>query len=621
MAAAARKARPELLLLPPGARYLGDGRCFFAVWAPSAEKVEVRPVHPAGQTFPLEPRGQGWFATEAEAVPGSLYFYVLDSGDELPDPASRHQPRGVQGPSAVVDHAAYAWQVTDFAAPPFASLVFYELHVGCFTPEGTFAAAARRLADLAALGVSAVSLMPVAQFPGDRNWGYDGVYPYAVQDSYGGPEGLKRFVDAAHAAGLSVFLDVVYNHLGPEGNYLQRFGPYFTGRYQTPWGQALNFDGPHSDHVRNHFVENALAWFTDYRLDGLRLDAVHAILDFSARPFLLELSERVGARALELGRPCHLVAESEANDARVLRPPHQGGHGFTAQWSDDFHHALHVALTGEQEGYYMDFDGLPDLARCIERGFAQDGRYSAFRQRCHGSDASLRPAWQFVVFAQNHDQAGNRMLGERLSALVPFEALKVAAAALLLGPAVPLLFMGEEYGEPAPFLYFVSHADPDLVAAVREGRKREFAAFRWQAEPPDPQAGATFQASKLDWDLRARGRHKALLDFHAELLRLRRTVPALADVTRLDLGVCHDADQGCLVVERRHHGSRAVCLLGFGDRAAQMTFTAGGTDWAKALDSQAARFGGPGEALPRALADGQALVLPPHTAALYLREE
>lgn len=433
-----------------GAASLGDGRCRFTVWAPAAEKVEVRLLTPRPRVATLDRGGQGYHHGVLEGVErGSLYVYRLDGGPERADPASRSQPQGVHGPSEVVD-PQFPWEDVSWVGPRLQDYILYELHVGTFTREGTFDAIIPHLTDLRELGVTAIELMPVAQFPGTRNWGYDGVFPFAVQDSYGGPAGLKRLVNACHREGLAVVLDVVYNHLGPEGNTLGDFGPYFSERYRSPWGPALNFDGPGSDEVRRFFIENALAWITDYHVDALRLDALHAILDLSAYPFLAELAAAVRERAARLHRRVYLIAESDLNDPKLVRPPEVGGYGLDAQWNDDFHHALHALLTGERTGYYEDFGTVAHLARAFTEGYVYTGQYSVYRRRRHGVPARALPAHAFAVFAQNHDQVGNRMRGERLSALVPFEALKLAAAVVLLSPYLPLLFMGEEYGETAP---------------------------------------------------------------------------------------------------------------------------------------------------------------------------
>ena len=570
-----------------GAVYLENNRCRFRVWAPRTDQVEVNIC--GVRLIPLERGEHGWFAGTVEGVqPGTRYLYRLDGGEERPDPASRFQPDGVHGRSMVVDRR-FGWSDRGWKGVPLENVILYELHVGTFTPEGTFDAVIPHLDRLADLGVTAVELMPVAQFPGSRNWGYDGVFPYAVQDSYGGPEGLKRLVDAAHARGLAVVLDVVYNHLGPEGNYLDDFGPYFTARYKTPWGLALNFDGPESDAVRRFFVENALQWVADFHLDGLRLDAVHAIADASERPFLQELGAEVKALAERLGRPVHIFPESDLNTLFFLRARESGGCGFDAQWTDDFHHSLHTLLTGERSGYYKDFGSLGQMAKAMTGGFVYTGQYSPYRRRRHGVPADEMEAHRHVVCGQNHDQTGNRMLGERLAALTDFESLKLAAGAVILSPFLPLLFMGEEYGETAPFLYFVSHSDPDLIRAVQEGRKEEFAAFGWREEPPDPQAEETFERSRLRQDLMKEGRHAEIYSFYKELIRLRKTVPALARPSKLDVEVTALEGDEVILVRR---GGEVVIAFNFAREARKVPPPEG--RWETVLDSAAERWGGAG---------------------------
>ncbi len=514
---------------PLGA-YARDGGTRFTLWAPRADRVEVV-LDDGGRTEPLAPAGAGYHVGEVAGVgPGDRYRYRLHVDGERfdrADPASRWQPDGLHGPSAV-DDPVFDWTDAGWRPRPLHEQVIYELHVGAFTPEGTFDAIVPRLTALAELGITAIELMPIWQFPGERNWGYDGVLPYAPQHSYGGPAGLRRLVDAAHAAGIGVILDVVYNHYGPEGNHLSDFGPYLTDRYDTPWGQAVNVDGPDSDAVRRYAVENAVRWVRDFHVDGLRLDAVHAIVDTSAVHLLEELATAVHRAAADLGRTVHVIAESELSDPRLVRVPEIGGYGLDAQWLDEVHHALHVALTGERDGYYEDFTGVADLARILRDRFAYAGRYSPHRGRTVGRPARDVPYERFVSCVQNHDQVGNRMLGERQSQLLTFEQRKVSAAALCLLPFTPMLWMGQEYGETAPFQYFVSHTDPDLVEAVRTGRRREFAYFADQGEAPDPQAPETFARSRLDWSQRETGEHASLLALYRELLDLRRVVPAIA---------------------------------------------------------------------------------------------
>jgi maltooligosyltrehalose trehalohydrolase len=494
----------------------------------------------------------GWWSVEVETAQGHRdYWFRVDEGQPLPDPRSQWQPRGVHGPSRLVDHGSFAWTDGRWHAPSLSTGVAYELHVGTFTEKGTFEAAIERLPHLVELGISHVDLMPVCEFPGRRGWGYDGVDLYAAHHLYGGPLGLKRLVDACHAHGLAVVLDVVYNHLGPSGNYLDRFGPYFTTRYVTPWGLAVNLDGPESDEVRRFFLDNALMWLRDYHLDGLRIDAVHAILDMSAVHFLEQLSADVRTLEARLGRHLVVIAESDLNDPRIVRPPARGGYGLDAQWNEDFHHALHVALTGERTGYYRDFNGLPDLVKALRSAFVYDGRYSAYRRRRHGRPASDLAGHRFVGFLQNHDQIGNRARGERSCHLMSLGRTKIAAALILTAPFVPMLFQGEEWGASTPFQYFTDHDDPELGHAVSEGRRKEFADFGWNpAHIPDPQAEETFLRSRLDWTELARQPHRELLAWHRELIALRRRTPALLDGALADIRLTFDQQAHWLSVQR-----------------------------------------------------------------------
>jgi maltooligosyltrehalose trehalohydrolase len=521
----------------------------FRVWAPRATKVEIAVDN---TRTPMAPDTSGWWTAHVPAAgPATEYTFILDGGHPLPDPRSAWQPYGVHGPSRVVDHQAFAWTDTRWQPGPLPSAVLYELHIGTFTPAGTFEAAIERLDHLVELGITHVELMPVAEFPGGHGWGYDGVDLYAPHHGYGGPEGLKRLVDAAHSRGLAVILDVVYNHLGPAGNYLERSGPYFTDRHHTPWGQAVNLDGPGSSEVRRFFCDNALMWLRDYHMDGLRLDAVHALIDTSAVHFLEQLAAEVQALAAQLGRHLVLIAESDLNDPRVVRPPEIGGYGVAAQWSDDFHHALHTVLTGERAGYYEDFGTLADLAQALTNAFVYDGRYSRFRDRRHGRPATGLSGHRFLGYMQNHDQIGNRAKGERSSHLVSPGRLKIAAGLVLTSPFVPLLFQGEEWGASTPFQYFTDHEDPELGRAVSEGRRSEFSAFGWSAEEvPDPQDPSTYVRSRLDWREPACEPHASLLEWHRRLIRLRRQTPALADGRMDQVHVRFDEDGHWFVLER-----------------------------------------------------------------------
>jgi maltooligosyltrehalose trehalohydrolase len=604
-----------------GAQQLENSRCRFCVWAPAASSVEAVIAGPRERSVALLRSEDGYFSAEVENISsGSLYRYRLDGQKDRPDPASRFQPEGVHGPSAVLD-AAFEWEDGDWRGLPMHRYVIYELHVGTFTADGTFDAILPYLAELKELGVTAIELMPVAQFPGSRNWGYDGVCPFAVQNSYGGPAGLKRLVNACHKRGLAVVLDVVYNHLGPEGNYLAEFGPYFTDRYKTPWGLALNFDGPDSDHVRHYFTENAMYWITEFHIDALRLDAVHAILDYSPYPFLQQLADEVRRQASSRNREICLIPESAANDARLIRGHDQFGFGFHAQWNDDFHHALRTVLTQESAGYYADYGKFGQLTKAFREGFVYSGEYSPFRRRRHGISSKDIPAERFVVFSQNHDQVGNRMLGERLTQLVSFEELKLAAAAVILPPFVPLLFMGEEYGEQAPFQYFISHGDPVLIEAVRAGRREEFASFAWAGEPPDPQDEETFLRAKLNHQLKRDGKFRILWDFYRELLRLRRELPALTVLSKERSEVLGYDDQRVLLLRRSGDSDVATTILNFNQAPVSLRIAMGAGRWRKALDSAEPRWAGAGGTLPLEFEGGEdaELQLPPSSAALFVR--
>jgi maltooligosyltrehalose trehalohydrolase len=606
-----------------GAHVISEGTCRITVWAPFRKSVQLILVAPEERVIPLERDAEGcWTAVVSGVGAGARYLFRLDQERDRPDPASRFQPDGVHGPSEIVDQSAFPWSDQGWRGIPLAAMILYELHPGTFTPEGTFDAVIPRLADLKELGVNAIELMPVAQFPGSRNWGYDGVYPYAVQNSYGGPEGLKRLVNACHRMELAVVLDVVYNHLGPEGNYLWDYGPYFTDRYRTPWGDAVNFDGPYSDSVRRYFIENALHWIRDYHVDALRVDAIHNIFDFSARHFLQELGEAVHLQAQAVQRSIFVMAESDLNDTRAIRPRELGGEGLDTQWSDDFHHCLHTLLTGEQSGYYEDFGKVEQMEKAFREGFVYSGGYSAFRKRRHGNDSRDRPAHQFIVFSQNHDQVGNRMMGDRLTALVSFEALKLAAGAVILSSNIPLLFMGEEYGEDAPFLYFVSHSDPGLIEAVRTGRKEEFQAFSWEGEPPDPQSEETFRASKLDWGKRGGGRHQVLSGFYRNLLQLRKRTPALAELDKAQLDVRRIEKSGVIALRRwsRLGASHAYCLYNFETSDVNIPVSLPAGSWRRSLDSSDAIWSGPGSLLPPVVRNGDHVTLRGQSVALFLRE-
>jgi len=614
-----------------GAWPSGSSKVHFRVWAPYAKQVAVDllgqsevPREPPIQMNPCE---RGYFeATVGGIEAGTRYRYVLDGQKSRPDPASRFQPDGVHGPSAVIDPHAFLWSDDRWSGVPIQQFIIYELHVGTFTREGTFHAIIPLLDYLKNdVGITAIELMPIAQFPGARNWGYDGVSPFAVQSSYGGPDGLRAFVNACHERGIAVVLDVVYNHLGPEGNYLGDFGPYFTDRYRTPWGCAINYDGPDSDEVRAYVISNALYWVTEFHIDALRLDAIHGIFDCSTRHILRELTDAVHAQAERLGRLIHVIAESDLNDVRVIAPIAEGGYGLDAQWNDDFHHALHTVLTGERRGYYEDFGRLDQLAMALKEGFVYSGQRSRFRRRRHGSPSISRPPSQFIVYSQNHDQVGNRAGGERLSTLVPREALKVAAAAYLLALNVPLLFMGEEYGETSPFLYFVDHEDPVLVEAVRKGRRAEFASFAWEGEVPDPQDPFTFERSRVHPGPQTQGDRAQLLRWYHRLIALRKSVLALGSAlpSQLEHDVWVEETEQILILHRRVLGARAaLVILGFNREPISVTLRKPLGTWELIVSSLDLEFGGLGYNNFPATAvieeKGQTISMPAYGVAVYL---
>lgn len=579
---------PPRASLHLGAKVRADG-IVFRVWAPACRTVDVIVDGRRPLAMTRQPDGTFEVTTPGLAA-GARYQYRLDGDRHRPDPASRYQPDGVHGPSVAVDPGSFTWTDEGFRGRKLADYVLYELHVGTFTRTGTFEAAIPHLPQLVELGVTAVELMPVAEFPGSRNWGYDGVHLFAPQSTYGGPRGLRRLVDACHAQGLSVVLDVVYNHLGPEGNYLGDFGPYFTDRYQTPWGGAIDFDGPESAGVRRHFIENARAWVRDFHIDGLRLDAIHSIFDASPRHILSELAEAARQEARSLDRPLHIMAESHDNDRRVILPEKEGGLGLDGVWSDDFHHALHVRLTRERGGYYCDFTDPSRLPRALAEGFAFQGEPSEYFGRKRGTPSRDLPGERFVICVQNHDQVGNRAQGDRLSAVVSFEAVKLAAALLLAAPAIPLLFMGEEYGETAPFQFFTSFIDRELAEAVRTGRAAEFKRFAWEGSVPDPGDPATFVRSRLSHQLANAPRHRELLQYYRQWLELRRSHPALGARGKERSGAELDAAGAVLTVLREAASGPGVRLVA--NLTADVQPFKPPAGWRVLLDSDETRFAG-----------------------------
>lgn len=589
----------------------------FRVWAPDAERVELElPAEPFADRDRMVPMGRedgGWWSvTVDDAGPGTDYLFRVDGGDGRPDPRSPWQPHGVHGPSQVVDHGAFEWHDEGWSAPPLAQAVIYELHVGTFTGDrthvaetpgsdyagGTFRSAIERLDELVDLGVTHVEVMPIATYSGRWGWGYDGVDLYAPHPTYGTPDDVKAFVDACHQRGLAVMLDVVYNHLGPEGNYLGVYGPYFTGKYSTPWGEAVNVDDAGSTEVRRFIVDDALMWLRDYHMDGLRLDAVHALIDTNALHILEQLSTEVAELSEQLGRRLVLVAESDRNDPRMIESRANGGYGIDAHWNDDFHHAVHVALTEERDSYYVDYGGLQPLADALRHAYVYRGQFSEHRDRHHGRTPEGVLGHSFVGYVQNHDQIGNRATGERASHLLSPARLKVAAAVVFTSPFVPMLFQGEEWAASAPFPFFADHSEsPDLADAVRKGRLEEFASFGWSPEDvADPEDPATFSGAILDWSERTEGSHAEMVDWYRRLIALRRSEPALLD-GRLDLvTVALDEARGTLLARR----GDVVTVLNIGADAAVVPVPSSVPVPALLLASDAGvALAGPGVSLPR----------------------
>ena len=525
-------------------------------------------VAPYEQEFPMTKNEWGYFDVTISSSENHLqYYFKPDSIKNFPDPGSHYQPEGVHGPSQIVNHSTFVWTDNNWKGISLHELVLYEVHVGTFTPEGTFQAIIPRLNDLKNTGINALELMPVTAFPGERNWGYDSVYPYAVQHSYGGPEGLKKLVDACHSKGIAVFLDVVYNHLGPEGNYFSEYGPYFTKTYTTPWGDALNYDGAWSDGVREFFADTITHWMENYHIDGLRCDAIHTVFDNGAVHFWELAVERVNKMQKKFGRNYHLIAESDLNSPKVIRPVESGGYAFDAQWLDDFHHALYKIINPSDTERYYDFGSIEQLCKAYKEGFVHSGEWVKYRKRKYGASSAGISGDKFVVFNGNHDQAGNRAGGERLSMLVNTARLKVAAAALLLAPYIPMLFMGEEYGDDTPFYYFVSHSEEHLIEAVRNGRKAEFEEFGFGEDVPDPQDEQTFTRSGIHWEKRNTGHYKDILDWHTRLLKLRSDLPALRNFNKNDLSANVINEQAMELIRTSIDKSeKLVCLFNFSDR-------------------------------------------------------
>ncbi|GAB3903018.1 malto-oligosyltrehalose trehalohydrolase [Larkinella knui] len=607
-----------------GITFPAKNRAEIVLWAPQARHAAIK-VYGHPTALPLKSEELGYWCAETDDIrPGDLYTFILDGETERPDPASLSQPQGVHGPSEAVNTAHFDWTDQDWPNHPLEDYVLYELHTGTFTSEGTFAAIEEKLDYLKSLGVTAIEIMPIAQFPETRNWGYDGVFPFAAQNSYGGVEGLHHLVNACHAKGLAVVLDVVYNHFGPEGNYTNDYGPYLTGKYCTPWGKAINFDDAWCDGVRRFFTENALMWLRDFHIDALRLDAVHAIKDFSPKHILEEIREQVDLLMENTGRRHYLIIESDLNDPRFISPPSEHGYGMDAQWMDEFHHALRVTVGEARKGYYADFTGINHLAKSYKDAYVYDGQYSVTRERYFGSSVENRPGQQFIVFSQNHDQIGNRMLGERSSQLYSFNILKLMAGAVMVSPYLPLLFMGEEWAEPNPFLYFVSHTETELVEAVRQGRKEEFSEFHAEGDVPDPSAEATFQQSKLQWDLLTEEPHQTLVQYYQTLIALRKQHPALRHLNRANLDVSVLEKQQTILLHRWHQDQHVLCCLNFAKEPQSVQLPAFREHWHKLLDSsepewQPPVLPGPAfrEPAPDEVPDAGTLTVQPESIVIY----
>ena len=561
--------------------------------------------------------GSGYWKLALPTLPGTRYRFRLDGEKSFPDPVSFSQPEGVHGPSQLVDRLHFPWEDGEWQGLPLSNMVIYELHTGCFSPIHNFEGVINRLDYLEDLGINTLALMPLGQFPGDRNWGYDGVGPFAVQHSYGGFRDFQRLVNAAHRKGMAVLVDVVYNHLGPEGNYLNAYGPYFSQKYHTPWGSPLNFDGAWSDGVRNYFLQNARMWLEDYHVDGLRVDAVHAIYDFSAHHFMQELKELALDVEQRTGCKKTIIAELDLNDPRYINPIGKGGYGLDGQWIDEFHHALRALMTGDRKAYYEDFGEIADLQKAFEHTYVYNGVYSPHRKRTFGGHADHNPYSQFVVFSQNHDQVGNRALGDRLTHNLNFEQLKLAAATVLLSPYVPLLFMGEEYGEQNPFQFFTCFSDPLLIEGVRKGRQAEFPEFSGSIGLPDPQSEETFLRSNLSWDYQ-KGEGAALLSYYRHLIHLRKTLPAMQGMRREDLQMQPLQGQ-VLSFERKIINDQVRVWLNFGGEKVRLeNDSVAGI--VKVFDSASSEWGGPADTALSVLAPGTPIELFPYSATVFEKQ-
>ncbi|MDR0373400.1 MAG: malto-oligosyltrehalose trehalohydrolase [Nitrososphaerota archaeon] len=596
-----------------------DGTCRFIVWAPNQSHLKL--VLPKeNQHFSMDKSAGGYWTHTTDGLEADTpYLYELDDKTQKPDPASHYQPKGVFGVSQVIDHDAFRWSDHKWRGLDIKDLVFYELHVGTFTPEGTLKAVQGKIKALHEFGINAVELMPITQFSGIRNWGYDGVFPYAVHNSYGKPDDLKALANECHNQGIALFVDCVYNHLGPEGNCLNSYGPYFPPTHLGRWGANLNLDGPQNDGVRNYFLENIIHWLSNYHLDGIRLDAVLSMHDKSPRHFLAELNEKFHNYLETTSRKAYLIAESGRNVPCVLTPLSEGGFGFDAQWLDDFQHTVFALLTGEREGYYSGYDGIQDIVETLTESFIFVGDEPNCKRKRLGESYSWIPADRFIVFSQNHDQVGNRLLGDRLAALLGFEAAKIAAGIVLLSPYVPLLFMGEEYGETVPFQFFVDYQSRELAEAVRAGRKKEFAAFHWQGEVPDPQSPKTFEKSKLNWQTRNSEHGQKILSYYRALITLRRNHSIFHPQTKRQIKHIH-TQNNILFVHKQNNKTEAGIIANCTKTPEHYDFPLEGGPYTKVLDSADFAYAGLGSTLPTLAIKGDSHTLNAFHLAVFLKE-
>ncbi len=613
-----------------GLNFLEDGSAEIRLWAPYASKVflvikkKLDPIEMEEQEFGY------WFIQTDQIKSGDEYGFEIwnekkkekytsnPSKLRRADPAALFFKNGIGEYSSACNVNDFKWTDQNWKGLAQKDYIIYELHTGTFSANGDFISIEAKLDYLLQLGITAIEIMPVAQFPGERNWGYDGVFPFAVQNSYGGPAALQHLVNTCHNKGLAVILDVVYNHVGPEGNYFNDFGPYFTNKHHTPWGSAINFDDADADPVRHYFIENVLMWFRDFHIDALRLDAVHAIKDLGAQHILAEIRKYTDQLSAKTGKLHQLFVELDLNDNRYINTLTKGGYGMDGQWIDEFHHALRVAAGQEKNGYYADFNGIEHLAKSYETAYVYDGQYSPHRRKTFGIEAEGNGGEQFIVFSQNHDQTGNRMLGERTSTLLSFELLKLLAAAVFCSPYLPLIFMGEEYGEENPFQFFISHTDKQLVEAVRKGRKAEFAAFQHSEDTPDPQSETTFNHSKLNWECLDQPKHQLLLAYYKNLISIRKSNPALNHLNRKQVSANAIKDQNCLILVRRHEEQKITCLMNFSDREQKLSFPNLST--AKVLlNSADVQWGGVNKAIA-SVSDQDQIIINPQSILIFTSE-